>query len=230
MSAIPDSPAIDVRTSLGELVTERAARARILERHGIDYCCHGQRSLAEAADAAGVDVETLVAEMAAADVTDDDAVAQRSVPDLIAHILSAHHTYLHDELPALEELATKVASVHGGRHVELADVERLVRAVRDDLEPHLETEETEVFPVILRHVAADEAAPDDLVERLRGDHEATGALLAELRRVSRDFEVPGDGCASYQALYARLADLEADTFRHIHLENNVLFPAVAGQR
>ena len=34
-----------------------------------------------------------------------------------------------------------------------------------------------------------------------------------------------DGCASYRSLYERLERLEADTHRHIHLENNVLFPA-----
>lgn len=31
--------------------------------------------------------------------------------------------------------------------------------------------------------------------------------------------------ASYRSLYERLAHLEADTHIHIHLENNVLFPA-----
>ncbi len=52
--------------------------------------------------------------------------------------------------------------------------------------------------------------------------------IAELRRVTDDFTAPADGCASYQALYGRLADLERDTFRHIHLENNVLFEKLTG--
>jgi regulator of cell morphogenesis and NO signaling len=37
---------------------------------------------------------------------------------------------------------------------------------------------------------------------------------------------PADRCASYRALYARLAQLEADTHLHIHTEQNVLFPLV----
>lgn len=36
-------------------------------------------------------------------------------------------------------------------------------------------------------------------------------------------------CASYRSLYERLAHLEADTHRHVHLENNVLFPAVTAE-
>jgi regulator of cell morphogenesis and NO signaling len=43
------------------------------------------------------------------------------------------------------------------------------------------------------------------------------------------YTVPGDGCASYEALYAALAELEADTHLHVHIENNVLFPAVVAE-
>ena len=31
--------------SLGELVTENPAAAPVLERFGLDYCCHGDRTL-----------------------------------------------------------------------------------------------------------------------------------------------------------------------------------------
>jgi regulator of cell morphogenesis and NO signaling len=57
------------------------------------------------------------------------------------------------------------------------------------------------------------------------EHDRAGELLAELRSTTDDYQVPDDGCASYRSLYERLERLEADTHRHIHLENNVLFPA-----
>ena len=41
-----------------------------------------------------------------------------------------------------------------------------------------------------------------------------------------DYRVPADGCASYRALYERLVRLEADADLHLHLENNLRFPAV----
>ena len=50
---------------------------------------------------------------------------------------------------------------------------------------------------------------------------ASGPWTGVFRR-----RVPDDGCASYQALYTGLAELEADTHLHVHKENNVLFPAV----
>ena len=36
--------------------------------------------------------------------------------------------------------------------------------------------------------------------------------------------LPEGACASFRALYYGLEDLEKDLHRHIHLENNVLFP------
>ncbi|MBK5223711.1 MAG: iron-sulfur cluster repair di-iron protein [Acidimicrobiia bacterium] len=217
--------ALDADRTLGELVSERSARARVFERHGIDYCCNGHRSLAEAAGAAGVDLAALTTELAAVEATDDPASSL--APDqLMDHIVAVHHAYLYEELPAIEALATKVESVHAGHHPELVTVARLVRAVRADLEPHLAIEEAEIFPAIGAAIDGGSPAPGEQVARLRDDHEAVGALLAELRRVSSDYTVPDDGCASYQALYGRLADLEGDTFRHIHLENNVLFAAL----
>lgn len=41
--------------SLGDLVAERPARARVFERLGIDYCCHGHRSLLDASTDAELD-------------------------------------------------------------------------------------------------------------------------------------------------------------------------------
>lgn len=57
------------------------------------------------------------------------------------------------------------------------------------------------------------------------DHEADGARLRKMRHISSDYTLPEGACPSFTALYAGLQDLEKDLHRHIHLENNVLFPA-----
>ncbi|MNY77331.1 Iron-sulfur cluster repair protein YtfE [compost metagenome] len=45
-----------------------------------------------------------------------------------------------------------------------------------------------------------------------------------MRELTGGFAPPEDGCNSYRALFAGLAELESDTFTHIHKENNILFP------
>jgi regulator of cell morphogenesis and NO signaling len=230
MTLTSPSP-LDATRTLGDLVAELPARARVLERFGLDYCCKGRRSLADAAADAGLDVAVIAAELAAVtDSTDVDVDALGPV-ELIDHIVATHHAYLHEELPALEALAAKVESAHSTRHPELARVAHLVAALRTDLEPHLAREEHVLFPAIRRLAAGQTDFPfgsiDNPISVMLLEHDKAGELLAQLRRSARDYVVPADGCASYQSLYGRLIAFEADTHRHIHLENNVLFPAVA---
>jgi regulator of cell morphogenesis and NO signaling len=215
--------------TLGDLVAEVPARAAVLDRLGLDYCCHGDRPLAVACETAGIPVDAVTAELAglggAADTRDypDDPAA------LADHIEAVHHGYLHRELPELVTLAEKVAGVHGERHPELDDVRRLVIEVQSELDPHLQKEERVLFPAV-RALAAGQGeftfgTIGNPIRMMAAEHDRAGELLADLRSVSGGYRVPDDGCASYRSLYERLEHLEADTHRHIHLENNVLFPA-----
>jgi regulator of cell morphogenesis and NO signaling len=216
--------------TLGDLVAERPARARVLERLGIDYCCHGQRTLVDASGAAGLDPQAVAAEIEAV-LDDTDADVDRLEPvALLDHILATHHRYLHEELPLLVALAEKVRDVHGSRHPELGRVAALVREIRDDLEPHLGKEERVLFPAIRDWADGQRSFPfgtlSDPVRMLMLEHDRAGELLEQLRSATSGYTPPADGCASYRTLYARLEHLESDTHRHVHLENNVLFPTV----
>lgn len=220
---------ISVRT-LADLVAERPSRAAVLDRLGVDYCCHGHRPLAEACSDAGLDVMAVARELD--DVPDGvrEPWEEMEPADLAAHIVATHHIYLREELPAITPLAEKVASVHGDRHPELARVRDLVVALWAELEPHLDKEERVLFPAIDRIAAGDTDLPFGTVANpirvMMLEHEQAGELLAQLRAETSGFMVPQDGCASYRSLYDRLSAVELDTHLHIHKENNVLFPAV----
>lgn len=215
--------------SLGDLVTANSAAARILERHGLDYCCNGGRTLGDACASAGIDASAVTADLDALDVTDDTAWTSLDPPALAEHIVASHHRYLWEELPLLDALAAKVEAVHGQRHPELAKIRRLVADLRADLEPHLLKEERVLFPAI---AALAEGLTDfsfgsvaQPIHMMMIEHDRAGELLALLRMTTDGYRVPADGCASYRSLYERLAALEFDTHVHIHKENHVLFPA-----
>lgn len=216
---------------LGDIVTADPSTTRILSRFGIDFCCHGQRTLADACAADGVEADALLAALnssgepaARADWADFDDTA------LIAHIVSTHHRFLWDEFPRLAELVDKVARVHGPNHGELARVRDLFHQLRAGMEPHLRTEETMLFPEISLHAGRpDRPLSDDVRSELtenQQEHDHAGHLLAELRELTDGYTIPADACASYTAMLAGLADLESDIHLHVHKENNVLFPRV----
>jgi regulator of cell morphogenesis and NO signaling len=215
--------------TLGDLVAGGTAAARVFEGFGLDYCCHGDRTLAEACEQAGIDPSIVEAKLADVDLVGDASWTALEPPALADHIVATHHVYLKEELPLLDALAEKVLSVHGHRHPELHEVRRLVGALRADLEPHLLKEERVLFPAIHAIAGGRRDFPFGSVENpirmMHVEHERAGELLVELRQATGEYTAPDDGCASYRSLYERLAVLELDTHLHIHKENHTLFPA-----
>jgi regulator of cell morphogenesis and NO signaling len=223
---------IDTSVTLAELVESHPGLARELERRNLDYCCGGRRTLAEACRRNALDPDDVAAELAAT-VTDSPAAwSSMGVDDLVDHIEGTHHRYLWDELARLCALIDNVVSVHGGRHPELEAIRACFALVRAELEPHLMKEERVLFPMIrdlARNVAPTNfhcGTLDNPIRVMLADHDAVGVFLARLRVLTNEYAPPADGCASYAACFAALAELEADTHLHVHKENNVLFPAV----
>lgn len=221
---------IDLQSrTLGDLVADNPATARALDRLGLDYCCHGERSLVEACEEAGLDPASVAAEIDAVTPGGDRSWAELEPSALADHIAESHHRYLYEEMPLLEALAEKVLSVHGERHAELVEVRSLVAALWAELEPHLRKEERILFPATHelagRRSQLPSGALSEHVRMLMFEHDRAGRLLVRLRAVTDDYTVPTDGCASYRSLFERLAALEADTHVHIHKENHTLFPA-----
>ena len=224
---------IALDSTLAELVTADPSLARELERRGLDYCCGGTRTLEQACAARDLDAATVVEELIGSGHSRGvEAWTSMDAYQLVDHIEATHHTYLWDELPRLTALMDKVQSVHGRRHPELDDVADCLAELRADLEPHLAKEERVLFPMI-RQLATDPSPAafhcgsirNPIVVMMR-EHDNAGELLARLRRLTGDYQPPVDACASYDALYRGLEELEADTHLHIHKENNVLFPMV----
>lgn len=224
---------LTAHSSLADIVTAQPSLARVLEARGLDYCCGGGATLVEACADQQLDVDTVLAELTHG-AHDEPAPdwATMDVAELVDHLEATHHRYLWTELPRLSELTDKVVSVHGDRHPELHEIAACYATIRADLEPHLMKEERVLFPMV-RQLAAATSAPvfhcgslGNPISVMLAEHDTVGALLASLRSSTDGYRPPADACASYQALFAGLAALEADTHLHVHKENNVLFPAV----
>ena len=56
------------------------------------------------------------------------------------------------------------------------------------------------------------------------EHDRGGERLRKMREITMDYALPENACPNLRALYFGLEELEKDLHRHIHLENNVLFP------
>ncbi len=230
---------LDLTTPVGQYVVERPTRARVFERLGIDYCCGGREPLGRACKKRGLDprvvVEALEREDAKPSAAEERDWSRASLAELANHIETEHHSYLREELPRLSSMIAKLVEVHGRRHPELLRCRDVFDSLRRELEPHMTREEQVLFPMI-RDPEASPTLPDFHCGSLRNpirvmEHEHDGAALAlsRLRELTGDYTPPEDACNTYRATLAGLAELEADLHRHIHKENNILFPRTVAE-
>ncbi|MEO6987698.1 MAG: iron-sulfur cluster repair di-iron protein [Aquihabitans sp.] len=218
--------------TLGDLINQHPSLARNLEKLGIDYCCGGHLSLGQAATNKGLDPGAVVTELSLVAVPEDVPWRNLGARDLVDHVESTHHQFLWEEMPRVSALLNKIVEVHGGRHPELVEIRTTYEQLRTELEPHMRKEELMLFPAI-RALAADEAPPtfpfgsvQNPISKLMSEHDAAGDLLEKLSEMTNGYQAPADGCATYQATFAGLAQIESDTHLHVHKENNLLFPMV----
>jgi len=220
---------------LRDLVLENPALARVFESFGIDYCCGGAKTLADACKAANRQIGEVAAAFERCDSSAPERDWQKApLVDLARYIVERHHSFTQAEISRLGGLITKVVSAHGQKHPELSRVQSVFAGLSEELREHMRKEEELLFPYIAE---MEEAArmrrhpPEPMFGTVQNpiaamimEHEASGAALEKIRDVTKDYAVPSDACASYQALYQALPAFAADLHQHIHLENNILFP------
>lgn len=224
-------------TTVRDIALDQPASIRIFEKFGIDYCCGGRKPLAQACQERSLDPETVLTAIEnAANGANDPAQewTTASLEALSSHIVRIHHDYVRREIPRLRQLAQKVVARHGDTHPELVRIQQLVQSTGEDLIQHLGKEETILFPSIVnmeRNLAS--CGPRSLgcfgsvrnpIRVMMAEHDAAGEALAEMRRLSHDFTPPEGACPTYCGFYHGLAEFEQDLHRHVHLENNILFP------
>jgi hypothetical protein len=66
------------------------------------------------------------------------------------------------------------------------------------------------------------ANPIRMMER---EHQEVSDALTLIRELTLGYAAPADGCTTYAVAMEELQQFERDLHQHVHLENNVLFPA-----
>jgi len=226
--------------SVGSILREHPSLSRLFEQAKVDYCCGGQKTLAEACRQRGIDPEAFITELETTvdqEETEDINFNALSLTELVNHIEETHHAYLHSELPRLEQMTAKVAAVHGEEEPRLYQIKALFHSLSQELKMHLMKEEKVLFPMIRQLDAGtlpNSHCGDDPqfhcgsianpIRQMKLEHDDAGSSLEKLRQLSDDYTPPQWACNTYRALFDALAYFEADMHQHVHKENNILFP------
>lgn len=221
---------------IGNIVAQDFRTAAIFKKHGIDFCCKGGRTIEQACENKNVSPETIYLEIENLPTNDDNTVDFNSWSlDLLAdYVEKIHHHYIEEKTPILQAFLDKLCKVHGGRNPELFEIRELFDESAKDLAAHLKKEELILFPFIKQMVNAQKngtplrqasfGTVENPVNMMKHEHTVEGERLRRIGELSNEYNPPADACNTYRVTYAMLQEFENDLHKHIHLENNILFP------
>jgi regulator of cell morphogenesis and NO signaling len=224
--------------SIREIVTAEPSAAAVLERFEINLCSQADAQLDRVCAELQLSVDQVLEKLADAESRASGAIApdleNYSVTRLIQHIVRIHHQTARQELPRLAELSQRIAAKHGEKVPQYRIVATLVERLRAEMFAHVEKAEQVLLPYI---VGLEEAAEDPFaaphacfrsvtqpISMMVQEHDSAEVIVAQIRQLTNGFEPPEWACPRNTAFHASLAAFEADLRRHVHLENDLLFP------
>jgi len=222
-------------TTVGAIVAADFRTAAIFDRFGIDFCCGGQRSFDDACRSAAADPYDVARALNALPPTpaqSDDPGAWR-LDQLIDHIVATHHAYVRETLPVITGHLERLVNAHAERHPELMRILAHFIRLSRDLQQHMRKEEQVLFPYVRelaltapggRRTRSPFGSVENPIRMMEREHRDAGDEMHAIRVLTGGYTAPADGCGTYEVCMNELAQFERDLHRHVHLENNVLFP------
>lgn len=208
----------------------------ILEKYQLDFCCGGKQTLADACIEKGLEIDTIVKELEVTHTGNKPAAMQftdMNAEQLIRHILVYHHYYTRQTMPVIEGHLVKVAAKHGGSFPYMQTVLKLFVSLKNEMEEHMQKEEIVLFPRIKEmetFIANQQNSTihgnyiSNPIAMMEHEHDHAGALIAEIRKLTNSFTPPEQACNTFRIVLNELKAFEEDLHKHVHLENNILFP------
>lgn len=225
-----------IELTVGQWVAQNYKTAQVFRNHGIDFCCGGGISVEKACKNKNVSLEQVLSELSTVgnQVTGNENYNQWKLDFLVDYIVNTHHEYIKGKLPELNFYANKVARVHGERHPELVQVLTLFLEIEQEMTEHMQKEEFVLFPFIKELASAQSTST--IVEKptfgsvknpvmmMEHEHDSAGRIMEEIQKLTNNFNPPDDACTTYRVLFQNLQAFQEDLHKHVHLENNILFP------
>ncbi|MEO7524212.1 MAG: iron-sulfur cluster repair di-iron protein [Ferruginibacter sp.] len=222
--------------TLASIVTEKYQTVAVLEKYSLDYCCKGKRTLSEACIERGLAIESISKELQ--DIATNEETLrmpfmQMSAAELISYILIYHHFYVKQSMPTIMSHIEKVAAKHGERFPYMIKVRGLFAEIHKEMTTHMHKEEHILFPRIIevekifvtdQKTSLAKGFISMPVHMMETEHDQAGEILYEIRELTNNYEAPAEACTTFKLCLTELKAFEEDLHRHVHLENNLLFP------
>lgn len=223
--------------TIGSFVADDFRTAAVFSKYKIDFCCKGNRTVTEVCAKQNIDADILLQSVYEVLQSENNgSIDFNSWPlDLLAdYIEKTHHRYVEEKSNVLLPFLDKLCKVHGANHPELFKINELFKGCAEELSQHMKKEELVLFPFVKRMVKTKESdgilqqpsfgTVSNPIAMMMHEHDNEGERFRAIAELTNNYTPPADACTTYRVTFAMLKEFEEDLHKHIHLENNILFP------
>jgi regulator of cell morphogenesis and NO signaling len=227
--------------TLADLVSRNSQIASIFEKYDLDFCCRGKLKLGDAVKddnklgSISEEINLLLNSHTQPPIN----FTSLTLTELADYIVEKHHRYVKEMMPLILQHLEKVANKHGSNFPEMKEVDLLFREVNNELGQHMLKEELILFPRIRmldklyrrNEILTESPGIEGPVAVMEDEHERAGELMDRIKKITNHYVAPEIACLTIQLSLEELRKFEMDLHKHVHLENNILFPkAIALQK
>lgn len=223
---------------VGQIVAEYYRSYPVFESHKIDYYNKGTQSLQEAAEAHKIDLQELRNELAKkkdAATEEDEDFNCWPLDALSDYIIETHHRYADKQIQIIKPALEKASGQYGEEHPWLLEIKKLFDAAAGIIAVHQKKEELILFPFVRKMADAKKnnkefvrpsatKSVESPVAMLTHEHHQQSDLFQQIAALSHDYTSPQGVDGVFKDSLDLLKEFELNLHKHLHLENNILFP------
>jgi len=218
-----------------DIVTENFRAASLFESFGIDYCCNCNQMLKEALDKNKISSDKFAVELNKVNQsTETPRYNEWDLIFLAQYVVNNHHTYVKNAIPEITAHLQKVYNAHAKKYSYIAEVQNAFALVAEEMTSHMMKEERILFPLI-KYLAETQKFNEkpktggfgtikNPIMQMEAEHVSAGGAMEIIRSLTNNYSLPEDACTTFKVTYKELDAFEKDLHKHVHLENNILFP------
>ncbi|MEZ4853702.1 iron-sulfur cluster repair di-iron protein [Flavobacterium sp.] len=226
---------INKTTTIGEIVAQNYKTASVFSKLGIDFCCKGNRTISEVCENKNIKEDYLLNLIVNGSTTSENNDYNSWTIDILTdYIEKTHHRYVEEKSAIILTFLNKLTKVHGEKHPELFEINTLFKTSVAELTQHMKKEELLLFPFIKKMIHASSTNTlinkvafgniENPINMMKHEHENEGERFEKISTLSNTYTPPADACNTYKVTFQMLNEFQEDLHKHIHLENNILFP------
>lgn len=228
---------VDEKKPIGQIVAEKYPVWQVFENYKIDFYNQGKRSLEDAANESKLDVQKLLEEIKNAKDGNgqEEDFNSWSLDKLADYIVVNYHNKASKQIQIVKPGIEKICNEKSTEHPELKEIQNFFGQVAGWLAMHQKKEELILFPYIRKMANAKKnnqpflrppatKSVENPVDMLTHEHTQQAAALRKIGIMTNEYSAPDYADEAYKETLNILREMEVDLHKHIHLENNILFP------